>query len=116
MNKAIYYSEGSATAGNGESLAVICAAPWQGILKCVEIHVEAPTIAGAGDIIIKKHHRNGLAEWVTELFAEDPSECDDAFNIVLTTPIALKFQDSITVEYANPDDVSVTCQITLECV
>lgn len=115
MNKAIQYAEGEAIAGQGQTLLVTCAAPWIGILKTVEFHI-AGTPVLAGDIVIEKHHNNGLIEWITELFVEDPSECPDATNLIVTTPIALKYQDSILVEYANPDDLAVTCQITLEAV
>jgi len=103
---------GFTTAGQVGSLSVEAIAPWTGYCQTILVHfTELPT--SPERIVFTHHDKNGDPDWATEIFSDDPMECE-LTDYTLLAPVCMEAGDKITVEYPNTDQKKITCSITLE--
>jgi hypothetical protein len=103
---------GFTTAGSVGALAVEATAAWTGYCKTILVHFAALPITPE-QIVFTHHDKNGEVDWSTEIFSDDPVDCE-LTDYTLLAPVCMEAGDKMTVEYPNTDKLKITCSITLE--
>lgn len=107
-----FYKEGSVQGGSSQALSLEITAPWSGHVKTVLVHFSSIPLA-TEDLVIYHQNKNGLVDWQTEIFSDDP-KASQLDNYWFSGRVAVRAGDKIQVTYPNSDDITITASITLE--